>query len=192
MKRPLLVALIGFAFFCSTAQAETFKIDPARSVISFKVRHLLGKVTGRFRQLSGVINLDREHPEQSSVNATIQVKSIDTGIAKRDEHLKSADFFQAEKFPEISFKSQSIKRTGKESGEITGELSMHGVTRRIVLHVSFLGFGKNSTDETSRWRVTTDPIKRGDYGLRWSSTVESTSMIGQEVTVTMEIEATSR
>lgn len=182
---------VGALLLCTItlARAETFRIDPAQSVISFKVRHIFGSVNGKFRQFSGTIELDRDHPQQSSVNATIQVRSIETGIAKRDEHMKTAEFFDVAKFPEITFKSRSVKRTGKESGEVVGEFTMHGVTRTIPLQVAFLGFGKGKAGETTRWRVTTAPLKRSDYGLRWSPTVEKTSMIGEEVSVLMEIEA---
>lgn len=186
--------LLSLLFLCfvleAPAKAETYQFDPAHSIVSFKVRHLLGKVSGRFRQLSGTIELDREHPEQASVQATIQVKSIDTGIPKRDEHLRSADFFDAQRFPEISFQSKEVRRTGKESAEISGQFTMHGVTRSIVLQVELLGFAKRDGRETTRWRITSEPLKRSNYALRWSPTVENTSMIGQEVMVTMEIEAT--
>jgi polyisoprenoid-binding protein YceI len=174
----------------SICVAENFRIDPARSTITFKVRQYLGTVTGRFPQFSGEIELDREQPEQSTVNATIQVRSIKTGIAKRDEHLLSPEFFNAAKYPEITFKSRRVKQTGKESGDIVGDFTMHGVTHSIALHVRFLGFSPGKAGgQTTRWRVTTDPIKRDDYGLRWSDTTEGISMIAQEVAVEMEIEA---
>jgi polyisoprenoid-binding protein YceI len=175
----------------SICVAEKFRIDPARSTITFKVRQYLGTVTGRFQQFSGEIELDREQPERSTVNATIQVRSIKTGIAKRDEHLLSPDFFNAAKYPEITFKNRRVKLTGKEAGDITGDFTMHGVTRPITLHVRFLGFAANKAGgQTTRWRVTTEPIKRDDYALRWSDTTESISMIAQNVAVEIEIEAT--
>ena len=123
----LSVVLVG-----STASAnEIFKFDQAHSTITFKVRHLLGTAKGKFTKFNGTIAVDREHPEQSSVTATIQAASIDTGIAKRDEHLRTADFFDTGKFPEITFKSSRVKQTGPKTGEVTGEFTMHGVTRTI-------------------------------------------------------------
>ena len=104
----------------------------------------------------------------------------------------AAEFFDAAKYPEITFRSRSARRTGKDSGEVVGEFGMHGVTRTIPLHVTFLGLSRNAAgEETTRWRVTTDPLLRRDYHLLWSPTTESVSMIGQEVAINMEIEATA-
>lgn len=185
---------IGFLLLCGlpvgNAKEETYRIDPARSAIRFSVRHMLGTVNGSFKQFSGRIGLDRERPEQSSANATIQVRSIDSGIARRDEHMRGPDFFDIAKYPEITFQSRSVKQIGNRAGDIVGDFTMHGVTRTITLHVRFLGTGKSAAGaETTRWRVTTDRIKRDDYGLRWSNNVERISMIGRDVGVTMEIEA---
>ena len=185
MRNKLILLLYSLAV--TSARAETLQIDPAHSVISFKVRHIFGTVNGRFRQFSGTLELDREHPEQSRVNATIQMRSIDTGIGKRDEHLLSSDFFDAAKFPVMTFKSSKVERTDNEKGDVTGEFTMHGVTHTLPLHVTLLP----SENATTRWRISTEPLKRNDYGLRWSPSVETTSMIGQEISVTMEIQ-TSR
>jgi polyisoprenoid-binding protein YceI len=165
---------------------EIFKIDPAHSRIGFKVHQAIATVTGRFKQFGGTIELDREHPEKSSVTATIQVKSIDTGIAKRDAHLCSPDFFSAGKFPEITFKSRSVKQTGPDAGDIVGDFTMHGVTKPITLHVKLL---TEKGEEATRWQVTTQPLSRREFGLQFSKTLESVSMIGNEVAVNLEIEA---
>src|ERR1700676_5466641 len=111
----LAVALTIF-FARSTDAGDIFKFDPAHSTIAFKVRHFLGSAKGRFTKFSGTIEVDREHPEKSSVVATIQAASIDTAIAKRDEHLRGADFFNVQKFPEITFKSRHVKQTGPNAG----------------------------------------------------------------------------
>ncbi|MEY2489283.1 MAG: hypothetical protein QOC70_1225 [Verrucomicrobiota bacterium] len=169
---------------------EIFKFDPTHSTIAFKVRHLLGSAKGKFAKFSGTIEVDRDHPEKSSVSATIQAASIDTAIAKRDEHLRSADFFNVQQYPEITFKSRRVKRTGPASGEVSGDLTMHGVTRAITLNVQLLGNSEAAgKDATTRWRVTTAPLRRSDFKLGWSKGVETVSMVGDDVSVNIEIEA---
>src|SRR5215469_186119 len=113
---------------------ETYKIDPVHSSISFKVRHFFSYVSGDFKKFEGTIQVDMNNPEKSAVSATIDVSSIDTKNDKRDEDLRSSDFFDVTKNPTITFKSKSVKKTGSESGDITGDLTMHGVTREITLH----------------------------------------------------------
>jgi polyisoprenoid-binding protein YceI len=134
--------------------------------------------------------LDREQPTRSSVAATIQVRSIDSGIAKRDQHMLGPEFFETAKYPEITFKSSRATQTGKENGDLVGDFTMHGVTHAITLHVQFLGLGQNTAGaQVTRWRVTTEPLKRSDYHLTWGETTERISMISQQVAVSMEIEA---
>jgi polyisoprenoid-binding protein YceI len=188
-----MIRKIGIVFAAWLVAAETssggevYKIDAARSTISFAVRHFFGNATGTFHQFSGTIDLDREHPENSSVIATIQTKSIDTAIQSRDEHLRGETFFNVSKFPEITFKSSEIQQTGADTGDITGAFTMHGVTKPLVLHVKYLGTAgdKGST----RWQVTTPPLKRTAFGLQWTPSVERVSMIGDDVNVTIMIVA---
>jgi len=135
----------------------------------------------------GKIDVDREHPENSSVTAQIDMRSIDTHIRKRDDHLRSPEFFNVGKFPQITFRSGSVKRTGPQSGDILGDLTMHGVTRPITLHVKLL----TPINETSRtrWAVTTEPISRRDFNLMFASGAEAVSGISQTVAINIEIEA---
>ena len=181
------IALIFAAFVQSAAADETYQFDQARSTIGFRVRQFLGTTNGKFTQFSGSIDLDRQHPEHSAVSARIQVSSIDTRIKKRDDHLRSPEFFNAAKFPQITFKSRSVKQTGPQSGDITGDLTMHGVTKPITLHVKLV---TPVTDEArTRWEVTTEPLKRRDFGLMFGSATEAVSGIGQDVAIKMDIEA---
>jgi polyisoprenoid-binding protein YceI len=183
--KPLRLILFAALCLCGTAQAgDTFKIDPAHSTIAFKVRHMLGTAKGNFSKFGGTINVDRDHPEQSSVAVTIEAASIATGIAKRDDHLRG-ELFNAAKYPEIMFKSRRVKQTGANTGEIAGDFTMHGVTRAIVLNVQLL-----SGTEGSRWRVTTVPLKRSQFGLVFSKSAETVSMIADDVAVDIEIETT--
>jgi polyisoprenoid-binding protein YceI len=190
--RKILITVVALMFATSleTATAtESFRIDSARSKIGFKVHQAIATVTGRFKQFSGTIELDREHPEKSSVTTTIQVKSIDSGIAKRDAHLCSAEFFNVAKFPEITFKSRSVKQTGPESGDIVGDFTMHGVTKPQTLHVKLLT--SPSGGASTRWQVVTEPLSRREFGLQFSKTLEGVSMISDTVAVDLEIVATA-
>jgi polyisoprenoid-binding protein YceI len=171
----------------STAFAgETYTFSQTGSKIGFDVRHLLGTAKGDFHRFSGSIALDRENPERSSVSARIEVASIDTGIKERDNHLRSADFFNVAKFPQITFQSRSVKRTGEQSADVAGDFTMHGRTRPIVLHVQLLS---GASGDRSRWKVTTAPLKRRDFDLVFGGTAEAVSGIGQDVAVRIEIEA---
>lgn len=183
----IIAVLVTAALGTAAAATESYKFEPSSSVIGFSVHQFLGTTRGKFTNFSGSIQLDRERPENSSVAAQIDVRSIDTRINKRDDHLRSAEFFNVEKFPRIAFKSRSVKRTGPQSGDIRGDLTMHGVTRPITLHVKLL----TPADETARtrWAVTTDPILRRDFNLMFAPAAESISGISQTVTINIEIEA---
>jgi len=179
----LLLAPLG-------AFAETYKIDAAHSRIAFSLHQFVGTVRGDFHRFSGTIEVDRDHPERSSVIARISTASIDTKIQKRDHHLLSPEFFDAAKFPEITFKSRSVKQTDENSGDILGDFTMHGVTKPMTLHVKLAAPPSNETlPGRTRWIVTTDPINRKDFGLMFSSASESVSGISNNVTPTVEIEA---
>jgi polyisoprenoid-binding protein YceI len=182
MKALPLLLVIAIAFCPAVRASETFKIDPAQSKIAFSVRHMLGSAKGKFSKFSGTIVVDREHPEQSSVQVWIDVRSIDTGIAKRDDHLRG-ELFDVAKYPQITFKSRRVKQTGANLGEIAGDLTMHGVTREIILKVEFVA------NTGTHWRVRTAPLKRSQFGLVFSNSAETVSMIADDVAVEIEIEA---
>jgi polyisoprenoid-binding protein YceI len=184
--KALLLSLAGALLMQSAFAADTFKIDPAHSRIGFKLHQAFASVTGRFKQFEGTITVDREHPEKSSVTATIHVKSIDTGIAKRDAHLCSAEFFDAAKFPEITFKSRSVKQTEPEAADSVGDFTMHGVTRTRTLHVKLL---TKEEGKMTRWQVTTEPLSRREHALQFGKTLEGVSMISDKVLVDIEIVA---
>jgi polyisoprenoid-binding protein YceI len=187
----VLLVLVGVVSFVSStiAAPESYKIDPVHSSITFKVRHLFSFVTGKFTKFDGTFTVDPEAVEQATVTATVQPSSIDTANANRDNDLKSDDFFDATKFPEINFKSKSVKQTGKDTADILGDFTMHGVTRDVTLHAQFLGKGKGMKGEISGWHLTTEPIKRSDYGLNWNKTIEGTQVVGDDVEITIDIEA---
>ena len=190
MRTRFVASLILPAALSSAALAnETYKFDQSHSTIGFKIHQFLGTTNGRFTKFSGEIDIDREHPEKSSVVARIDVRSIDTRIQKRDDHLRSAEFFNVAKFPDITFKSRSVTRTGPQSGDILGDLTMHGVTKPITLHVKLLTPISNEVKQT-RWAVTTEPLKRRDFNLMFSQGAEAISGISQTVAINIEVEAT--
>ena len=189
MKTRLVVSFVLLAAVSSRALGnEIYKFDQSRSTIGFTVHQFLGTTHGKFPKFDGKIEIDREHPEKSSVVARIDIRSIDTGIIKRDNHLRSAEFFNVAKFPEMTFKSGRVRQTGEQSGDIFGDLTMHGVTKPITLHVKLMSPISNDIKET-RWAVTTEPLKRRDFNLMFSQGAESISGIGQTVAVNIEIEA---
>jgi polyisoprenoid-binding protein YceI len=191
MRLRIVAAVAAITGLSSIALAnETYKFDQSHSTIGFSVHQFLGTTQGKFTKFDGKIDIDREHPENSSVTARIVVRSIDTGIVKRDNHLRSPEFFSIEKYPDIMFKSRSAKQTGPQEGDILGDLTMHGVTKPIALHVKLLTLPSDS--KQTRWAVTTDPLRRRDFNLMFAQATESMSGISQNVTVNIEIEATAQ
>lgn len=186
--RDCAIAVLLCACRSTALGNEAYKFEQANSKIGFSVHQFLGSTNGKFTRFNGKIDIDRERPENSSVSTRIDVRSIDTGIVKRDNHLRSAEFFAVEKYPEITFKSRNVKQTGPQAGDIVGDLTMHGVTRPLTLHVKLLS-SPNETNKT-RWSVTTDPLKRSDFSLMFSQTAEAMSGISQTVAINIEIQAT--
>lgn len=182
-----IVAAAILAFVSPAIANETYKFDQSQSTIAFSVHQFLGATQGKFAKFDGKIDIDREHPENSSVVVRIDVRSIDTGIAKRDNHLRSAEFFNVEKYPEITFRSRSVKRTGSQAGDILGDLTMHGVTKPVTLHVK-LTTPAGEVKQT-RWSVTTDALQRRDFNLMFNQTAENLSGISRTVQIKIDIVA---
>jgi len=188
MRLGNLIAAVVIAGLSPAALGnEMYRFDPSSSTIGFSVHQFLGTTHGKFAKFNGNVQVDREHPENSSVTAQIDVRSIDTRIKKRDDHLRSAEFFNVEKYPQITFKSRSVKQTGPQSGDILGDLTIHGVTKPVTLHVKLLT-PLNETRQT-RWAVTVDPINRRDFNLMFAPATETVSGISQTVAINIEIEA---
>ena len=185
--RNLIAAVLVAGLSPAVLANEAYRFDPSGSTISFSVHQFLGTAHGKFMKFNGKIDIDREHPENSSVTAQIDVRSIDTRIKKRDDHLRSAEFFNVDKYPQITFKSRSVKRMGPQSGDILGDLTIHGVTKPITLHVKLLT-PLNETSRT-RWAITVDPITRRDFNLMFAPATETVSGISQTVAINIEIEA---
>jgi polyisoprenoid-binding protein YceI len=182
----LVVLASGLVSFASAA-VETYAIDPVHSSVGFKVRHFLTKVPGTFTTFSGTITVDRDNLENSSVVAKIDVGSVTTGTEKRDTHLKSPDFFDVAKFDSITFASTAWKKTGDATFDVTGDLTIHGVTKSVVLKVDLLGFGPGMMGaQLSGWDATTT-IDRTDFGVNGPAMLGKA--LGNEVAITISIEA---
>ncbi len=167
----------------------TWTIDPVHSVAEFKVKHMMiSNVKGQFTRMSGTLSLDEEDVTRSKVEATIDAASIDTREAQRDAHLKSADFFDAEKFPRLSFRSTRIRRSVDGELEVEGELTLRGVTRRVVFAVE--GPTEPGKDPWGNTRIgvsASTKINRKDYGLTWNAALETGGiLVGEEVTITLD------
>lgn len=185
------LAVAAFLVTASSLFAETFNVDKVHSEATFQVRHMMSKVSGKFDDFSGKINADRANPSASSVEFTMKTASIDTGNADRDKDLRSADFFDADKNPEITFKSTKIVASKKHNVyEVTGDLTMHGVTKHISLPVEFGGFGKDPWGGERAGFSLTAIINRKDYGINWNKTLDSGGvLLGDDVTININIEA---
>ena len=169
----------------------TWNLDPAHSAAEFKVKHMMiSNVKGSFSSLSGVLKLDETDYTHSAVEASIPVSSLNTGDEQRDGHLKSGDFFDAEKFPAITFKSTNIDSTGGANYAVTGEFTLHGVTKSVTFAVEDVS--EPSKDPWGNQRIGlsgSTKINRKDFGLTWNSALESGGLlVGEEVTVTLEVQ----
>jgi polyisoprenoid-binding protein YceI len=172
-----------------TEQTTTWNIDPAHSAAEFKVRHMMiANVKGHFSKVSGELSLDESNISNSSVHASIEAASIETRDDQRDAHLKSADFFDVEKYPLISFKSDKIKQNGELSVE--GDLTIHGVTRRVTFDIE--GPTPPTKDPWGNTRIAVSgstKINRKDFGLTWNAALETGGiLVGDEITINLDVE----
>lgn len=174
----------------STSPVSTWEIDPSHSSASFSVRHMMiAKVHGAFSKLSGSLRLDRIDPNRSTVEAIIDASSIDTREPKRDEHLRSADFFDVQKFPSITFKSKTVRQDGSDV-QVVGDLTLHGVTREVTLAVE--GLDSEMKDPWGNIKIgasASTKIKRKDFGLNWNAALETGGvLVGDDVTITLDVQ----
>jgi polyisoprenoid-binding protein YceI len=174
-----------------SAQATQWKIDPMHSEADFAIKHMsISTVHGTFRGISGTITYDPANVAKSGVEASIDVTSVDTGVAPRDKHLKSPDFFDTDKFPTMTFKSTSVKKMG-DHYDVAGDLTLHGVTKPVVLKLEDPGKPQVGMDGKSVHRgfTATTTIDRTAFGLAWNGTLKSgDSMLGNDVKIELDIE----
>jgi len=193
MKRILLIltiALLGIS--AVVANTPEWKVDKVHSNVMFTVSHLvISEVTGRFGDFNVKLMSSNEDFSDAGVEAVIQVNSINTDNEQRDGHLKSDDFFNAEKFPTMSFKAKSFKKVGERSYKITGDLTIRDVTKTVTFDATHLGTVKSQQMGTrTGWKATTT-INRFDYNLKWNRAIETGGLVvGNEVTITLNLQFT--
>ena len=187
----LLLGAASIALAAETAPGPaSYTIDNRHSEAMFRVRHFMSKVSGKFPDVSGVVNIDKANPSASSVQFTIKAASIDTGVPDRDKHLRSGDFFDTEKFPEITFKSTKIAATSrKDVFDVTGDFTMHGITKQITVPVEVLGWQPMKQGERVGFSLSTS-LNRKDYGVIWNRALDNGGfMLGDDVEVNIAVEA---
>ena len=189
--KPLLAALILAA--APAFAAETYTVDKVHSNAQFTIRHLMSKVTGKFTDVEGAIQVDRAKPEASAVEFKIKTASIDTANKQRDDHLRSPDFFDAANNPEITFKSTKMKATGKDSYQVSGTLTIRGVAKEITVPVTLLGEMKDPWgNERVGFEVQTT-LNRKDYNILWNKTLDAGGyLLGDDVAVNLTLEAVKK
>lgn len=188
MKTLLLSLFLSLPAFALDYSEGLYQLDSNHSKIGFEIPHLvISTVEGRFTQVDGTIQLASEF-EKSKVEVGVNVASVDTGVIQRDEHLRSPDFFDAKKFPRMSFVSTEIK--GKlESFELIGDLTIHGVTKRVTFNTRYLGIVANGYGYDVAAFIGKAKISRKDFGLTYNQTIEAGQVIGDEVTIDLRIQA---
>ena len=192
VRRMLVVSAVALS---APTLAATWQIDPAHSNVSFSVRHMMvSNVRGEFTKVSGTVEGDEKTPTQAVINATIDATSINTREAKRDDHLKSPDFLDVAKYPTIIFKSKKIEPSGSGQFKVTGDLTLHGVTREVVLDVSDVTPSiKDPMGKTRAGAHATTKVDRKDFGINWSKTMDGGGLlVGNDVDISIDVEATTQ
>ncbi len=190
-KLKTLSAMALLLAAAPAALAQSYTIDGAHSKAQFSVRHMMvSNVRGEFTRMKGTVVYDEKNPAAIQIDATIDVASINTGEPKRDEHLKSPDFFDVAKYPTITFRSKSARKTANGLA-VTGDLTIHGVTKEVVLQVE--GPSPEVRDPWGNLRrgaAATTKINRKDFGLTWNAALETGGVVvGEEVSITIDVEA---
>jgi polyisoprenoid-binding protein YceI len=189
-NRILFTFAVGALVATNALALDTYKVDPAHSSVNFSIDHMVvNTVHGRFRQFEGTITVDPDNNNAlTAASGTIQAKSIDTDIERRDDHLRSPDFFDAEKFPTITFESSEVKKDGNNM-VLAGKFTMHGVTKDVSLPFTVKGPIKSPMGGMVMGLEINAKINRKDYGLTWNKAIEAGGlMVGDEVTIRINAE----
>lgn len=175
----------------AAAQPTAYKVDKVHSTVGFSIRHFVSDVEGRFKDFDGTITLDAAHPADASVQFTVQAASIATDNDDRDKHLRSPDFFDAEKFPTLTFTSTKVTPKGTNAFDVTGNLTIHGVTKTVTIPATFMGSVKTPMGVRAGFS-SSFKIDRKDYGVVWNRAMEGGgAMLGDEVEITIKVEAST-
>ncbi len=185
----VFLALISF----SGISAGPFEVDIAHSSVGFQIRHLVANVNGSFRDFNGSFGFDEKKPEASKVSFKVKVATINTNEKKRDDHLRGEDFFDVKKFPEMSFESTKFSALGKNKYKLEGNLTIKGVTKKIVFDVDYMGTGKDPWGNTKSGFSATTEINRKDFGMNWNKNLDNGGyLLGDEVKITVNVEAVAK
>jgi polyisoprenoid-binding protein YceI len=192
MKKNLLsvalAAILGLA--SASALAETWAVDSSHSTVGFSVRHMMvSNVKGAFGKFTATVDGSPADPATAKISATIEVASVDTRDTKRDDHLRSADFFDAAKFPQMTFTSTKVEKLSATAAKVTGDLTFHGVTKPVVLDVEYTQPVKSPWGKSVVGATATGKISRKDFGVAWSKTLDGGGLVvGDEVTLQFDLE----
>lgn len=179
-----LGALLTFSF--GAIAAESYDIDAYHSSVLFKVNHMgAANFYGRFNDVSGEVTFDDKNPAKSSVNITVNADSVDTNVKKRDDHLRSPDFFNSKQFPTITFKSKKVEKVNDKAFKVTGDLSLHGVTKTVSFTFNKTGEGKNPKGQKIVGGETSFNLKRSDFGMDY---MQGPGMLGNDITLILSFE----
>ena len=194
VRTTALLAALVFPAIAATAAPLTYTVDKPHTEIGFEVRHFFGKVHGRFNDFQGTIVFDDQDASRISIDASAVTATISTDNEKRDAHLRTADFFDAEKYPSLTFKSTKVTEAGKNKYKIAGDLTMRGVTKPVVFDGEFLGAGTVGINGQSMGAkagfTATTTVNRKDFGINWNKTLDNGGlMLGDDVTLVLNIEA---
>ncbi|GBC63908.1 polyisoprenoid-binding protein [Desulfonema ishimotonii] len=182
------IALV--ALTVSGVHAETYTIDTSHSQALFRVRHLgISRITGRFPGVTGTIQFDGKQLSDLRAEAEIDINSLNTDVEKRDRHLKSEEFFDAARYPKMTFKSRAVREVSGQQFRLAGDLTLHGVTREVVLDAEHGGSIKDPWGNFRTAFTATTKISRRDFGINWGT---GGDVVGEEITIHIEIEATHR
>lgn len=189
MKKTFMT-LIALLVSAQAFAADTYKIDVDHSLVGFKIRHLVTKVQGKFSQFEGDIKLDPKSVKDLSGDVTIDASSINTDNKKRDDHLRSPDFFDVKKFPKLTFKSKKTTDLGGGKFKLDGDLTLHGVTKPVTLEGELTGTAKDPWGNTRAGLTASTKINRKDFGIVWNKALDTGGvMLGEEIEVSIELEA---
>lgn len=190
LSKALLVLSLAPAFALAESKTEPglYQIDPMHSKVGFEIPHLvISTVEGAFREFDGSVEIASDFAK-SKVTANISVESIDTGVGKRDKHLKSPDFFDVSQYPKMTFQSVSVKGS-PVAFKLEGDLTIHGVKKRVIFDGAYLGAVTDGYGNRKVAFQAKTKIKRKDFGLTWNSMVEAGPVVGEEVTIELKIQA---
>ncbi len=170
---------------------STWTIDGAHSVVEFAAKHMMvSTVKGRFRGVEGTLNIDDEQPERSTVTAIIDTATVDTGVEQRDAHLRSDDFFNAEKYPKITFRSTRVEKLDDERWRLIGDLTIRDVTKEVVLDTEYEGQIKDAFGKQRAAFHATTQINRREFGLNWNGVIEAGGVVvGDKIKIELNIAA---